>query len=120
MLIPLFLGWWYGPGWRDAATRLQNRIHATYLTFSVPMLTRTIFAPWRRITTPPGSSLQDHMRAMVDNVVSRAVGSTVRIFTLIAAFAVMGFYGLVGGLLLLAWPILPLLGPILMVAGFIL
>jgi hypothetical protein len=120
MFLVGFFEWWYGPGWRDAAQRLRTRLHDTYLGFSVPLLARTIFAPWRRITSAPGASLQDHMRAMVDNLVSRAVGSTVRIFTLIAALGIMAAYATIGGLLLVLWPVLPLLGPVLIVWGIVL
>jgi hypothetical protein len=119
MVLVGFLQWWYGPGWTDAARRLRARLHDTYLGFSVPLLARTIFAPWRRITTNPGASLQDHMRAMVDNAVSRAVGSVVRLMTLFVALGIMAAYGIVGGLLLLAWPVLPWLGPVLIVWGLI-
>jgi hypothetical protein len=120
MLVMGFLQWWYGPGWRDAVQRLSARIHQTYLTFSAPILLRTLLSPWRRIVSPPGSSIQQKSRAIIDNAVSRAVGFVVRILALIAAGAIITGYGIVGGLLLLTWPLLPLLGPILLVGGFVL
>lgn len=118
MLLVAFVQWWYGPGWRDASSRLAARIRATFLTFSVPILLRTMFAPWRRIITYPGASLQDRMRAVVDNLVSRAVGFAVRLFALLAALIIVAIYVTFGGLLLILWPILPLLGPALIVGGF--
>jgi hypothetical protein len=119
MLVVAFLTWWYGPGWGDAARRLVERIHGTYQGFSVPILLRTMFAPWKRITTPPGSSLQQKMQALIDNLVSRAVGFTVRLMALIAAALTIVAYVVVGGLLVLIWPAIPLLGPALIVAGII-
>jgi hypothetical protein len=120
MLVVAFIQWWYGPGWADSAQRLKAHIRTTYLSFSIPILLKTLFAPWKRIISPPGSSLQDKMRAMLDNAISRAVGFTVRLFVLIAAGVTILFYVVFGGLLVLLWPALPLLGPALIVGGLIL
>jgi hypothetical protein len=119
MLVVGFLQWWYGAGWRDAGNRLASKMRETYLNFSIPVLLRTLFAPWRRITTPPGSSLEQKMRAILDNAVSRAVGFTVRVLAIIAASALLAFYAIFGGAFLLLWPIMPLLGPALIVGGLI-
>jgi hypothetical protein len=119
MLVVAFISWWYGPGWRDAAVQLKSRLRTTVLTFSVPILLRTMFAPWRRIITNPGGSLQDKARALVDNAVSRAVGFVVRLLALLSAAILIVVYGLVGGIILALWPVLPILGPILIVAGLL-
>ncbi|HUD11971.1 MAG TPA: hypothetical protein VMS08_06175 [Candidatus Saccharimonadia bacterium] len=119
MLIAAFLEWWYGAGWRDASFRLKNRLKMTYLSFSVPILLRTMFAPWRRISTPPGSSIQQKLTAVLDNVVSRAVGFVVRLMALIMGCLLLLIYSLVGGLLLILWPVLPILGPALIVGGLL-
>lgn len=119
MLLAAFVQWWYGPGWRDAANRLTARVNQTYLTFSMPILVRTMFAPWRRIITYPGTSMQDRMRAVVDNLISRVVGFMVRLMALTAATILIGVYIIVGGLLLVLWPLIPLLGPALIVGGFL-
>jgi hypothetical protein len=119
MLLVAFIGWWYGPGWRDAAAQLNTRLRATFLTFSVPILLRTMFAPWRRIITSPGASLQEKARALLDNAISRAVGFSVRLAALIFASLMLAFYALAGGLLLILWPLLPVLGPVLVVVGLL-
>jgi hypothetical protein len=59
------------------------------------------------------------MRAVVDNLISRVVGFAVRLFALIAAIGLIGIYVLFGGLLLILWPLIPLLGPALIVGGFL-
>lgn len=119
MLVIAFLQWWYGPGWRDASGRLSARLRLTYLNFSVPILLRTLFAPWRRITAAPGSSLEQRMRAIVDNALSRIIGMTVRLITLATACLLLAVYAVAGGIFLLLWPCLPALGPILIVAGLV-
>jgi hypothetical protein len=119
MLFMEYLRWWYGPGWRDYADRFVARFDQIYLTFSVPILLPTMFAPWRRIITPPGTTMGDKLRAAVDNLVSRAVGFAVRLGALTAAFGLMAINALVGGLILALWPVLPLLGPALVVGGML-
>ena len=120
MLLVAFIHWWYGPGWRDTASRLTTRIHETYLTFSVPILLKTLGQPWKRIVTLPGRSIGDKARSVVDNLISRVVGLIVRLCALAAASIIISLYILIGGTLLVLWPIIPLLGPILIVGGLIL
>lgn len=119
MLVMAFLQWWYGPGWRDAGVRLAATMRTTYLSFSVPILFKTLFAPWKRITSPPGGSLEQKFRTFVDNTVSRTVGFAVRLIAIIAAGALLAFYAIFGGLALLLWPAIPLLGPALIVGGLL-
>lgn len=119
MLVMTFIQWWYGPGWNDTGHRIATRIKRTYLGFSIPILARTLFAPWRRIVTPPGGSMQDKLRAYADNAVSRAVGFMVRLFTLIAALVSILVEAIFGGLILAIWPFAPLLGPALIVGGIL-
>jgi len=119
MLVVAFLSWWYGPGWRDTASALQERLRTTALSWSMPILLRTMFQPWRRIITQSGGSLQQRFMALVDNAVSRFVGFMVRLFALVAASLMLVVYAVVGGLILLTWPVLPLLGPALIVAGLV-
>jgi hypothetical protein len=61
----------------------------------------------------------DKFRAIADNLVSRAVGFVVRLFALITAIVIMSGYAVFGGLLLVIWPVLPLLGPALIVGGML-
>ena len=119
MLMAAFLQWWYGPGWRDAGQKLRGHIRNTYLMYSVPQLLRTMFEPWRRITSNSGPSLDAKMRDLADNLVSRFIGFMVRLFTIIAAGTVILFWIIFGGLFVLLWPFLPILGPALIVGGLL-
>jgi len=61
----------------------------------------------------------EKFRAVIDNLVSRAVGFVVRLFALITALLIMSGYLIFGGILLVIWPIVPLLGPALIVGGLL-
>ncbi|HEY6737001.1 MAG TPA: hypothetical protein VI322_04780 [Candidatus Saccharimonadia bacterium] len=117
MLLVGFFRWWYSRGWRDTASRLSAQLTTTYLMFSVPTLVTTLFEPWRRIVTEPGAGLEAHARALVDNLVSRLVGGIMRGCTLIGAGLIIGAYAVIGGAVLLLWPVLPFLGPALIIWG---
>lgn len=77
--------------------------------FSVPSLMRTLFAPWKRIVTNPGAGLNAHLSAIGDNLVSRAIGFTVRVFVLIAALVSIVIIVAVGVVQIVLWPLVPLL-----------
>lgn len=99
--------WWYGPGWKAAAKGISKGINGVSRLFSIPILIRTLFAPWKRIISYPGASLDAKLRAYGDNIVSRAVGFTVRFLVLLTALAtstVVAVGGIVGCVL---WPLAP-------------
>jgi hypothetical protein len=119
MLMLAFLKWWYGRGWAQVLERLQQKLLTTLRAFSVGLLLRTLFAPWRRIVTYPGAGLAEHLRAVVDNLVSRCVGFVVRSTVLIGAGCTTIIFG--GGALVLCivWPLLPLLAVTAIVWGLL-
>ena len=103
-----FFGWWYGAGWRQVARNVGLRLTKTSHMFSVPILLRTLFAPWRRIMTYPGAGLGERVRALGDNLVSRAVGFTVRIFVLVTVSVLLLLVGIAGIIEIALWPLAPL------------
>lgn len=119
MLVVAFIRWWYGQGWRENADRLRGRLHNTYLEFSVPILIKTLFSPWRRIISYGRGSLEDRARATLDNIVSRSVGLVVRISALMAAVIIISLNALLGSVWLAIWPLLPVAGPLLLVWGLL-
>src|SRR5665213_1902836 len=117
MVFELFL-WWYGAGWGRAAGGMRlwnnNVLHA----FSMPVLLKTLFAPWRKITTTKGRSLDAKVRASVDNLVSRTVGFTTRLLVLIAAALLLILCTIAGVVVAVIWPFLPLLVIVCLYKGF--
>lgn len=108
MIALEILAWWYRQGWAQVAKNAQERIVKVSHLFSVPILIRTWFAPWRRIITYPGAGIDAQIRAMADNLVSRLVGFTVRSFVLLAAGIMMAACAVLAFVQLIAWPLLPL------------
>ena len=87
--------------------------------FSVPILLRTLFSPWKRIITYPGASLDAKIRAFSDNMVSRAVGFSVRLLVLFTAALMLLLVSIVALIEIVVWPLLPILIIVTIVKGII-
>ncbi len=119
MVIIQLLGWWYGRGWHQTVNDMNRRLDGVMHVFSVPILLRTLFAPWRRIISYPGGSFDAHLRAYADNAVSRIIGLTVRASVLLTAAVLLVMVGVGSGLIILLWPLLPLSVPVFVVMAVI-
>jgi hypothetical protein len=119
MMALAFFGWWYGVGWRQVVRNVGLRLIKTSHMFSVPILLRTLFAPWRRIMTYPGAGLSERVRALGDNLVSRAVGFTVRVFVLATVGLLLLLVAIAGIIEVVVWPVVPLGVVVAIVKGII-
>ena len=113
------LTWWYGQGWIGVVRSMHRRLYNTAHMFSAGLLIQTLFSPWRRIITNPGASMQAHMQAFLDNLVSRFVGFGVRIMVLIAALLSLIFVAIGCALELLLWPLLPIAPIVFVILGIV-
>ncbi len=116
MLALAFFQWWYGLGWLRLVRGVGQAIRRVDRAFSVPILLRTLFAPWRRIISR-GDNLIESLKAVVDNTVSRLVGSLVRSIVIVAAVILMVGITVGGVLMIVLWPLLPLVAGALLVRG---
>ena len=107
MIIEL-LRWWYGPGWLVAVRRISERNRSVSHAFSAPILLRTLFSPWKRIVTTNAKGIDQMFRAMLDNLVSRAIGFMVRLMVLVAASVMLLGTFLMSVAIVAAWPLVPL------------
>lgn len=107
MLIVEFFTWWYGRGFIELFKRFGGLLNSVWQRFSVSILLKTLFAPWRRITTEGGRSMQEQSRALLDNIISRLVGFTIRFFVIIAALVTTLLLLVVGIVVIIGWPLAP-------------
>jgi hypothetical protein len=117
MAIAYMLGWWYGQGWSWLLKIIRKNLGVVSETFSVLILLKTWFSPWKQIQTV--STFRNFFQAAIDNLVSRFIGAVIRTFMLLAAF-VLTFVLIAGGLaLLIIWPVFPALIFILPIASVV-
>lgn len=107
MLFAL-LRWWYGPGWLLAFRRIGERTHNVMHAFSVPILLKTLFAPWKRIMTTGGKGIDAKIQAALDNLVSRTVGFVTRLIVLFTALIMTSGAFIMGVAIVAVWPFIPL------------
>ena len=117
MLMLSFFSWWYGQGLARLVRAIQRRVQQLADMFSVAILLRTLFSPWRRIITYPGAGLEAHVRAMLDNMVSRFIGFFVRVIVLLSAAVLFAVLMVVSVLQIILWPLLPVIAVGLIIWG---
>lgn len=118
-----FFSWWYGAGWRHQVTKMSDRLLGLTDTFSISLLLKTFFSPFRQISVgsvngPLGVQLQ----AFFDKLISRIIGAFVRTAVIIAGSIVLAFFAIWAVLRISMWPflpILPIVGVILWAIGWI-
>lgn len=116
MFLVGLLQWWYGRGWRGQLREAGRRLGATADFFSVGHLASTLFEPFRQISASnPQGSLNDALRGFFDKTISRGIGFVVRFFTILAGLICLAVQGVIEGVILIVWPLIPLFP----VVGFI-
>ena len=123
MFLVGILKWWYGSGWLARVQIIKNRLASSADYFSVGLLATTLFAPFRHISAGKVSGpIGDQLRALVDRLISRTIGAFVRTFMIIFGLLAMLVQTLFGIIVLIFWlilPLLPVIGLILMVIGWV-
>lgn len=111
------LAWWYSQGWAQVAKNAEQRFTKVSHLFSVPILVRTLFAPWRRIVSYSSAGLDARLRAMADNLVSRLVGFSVRSLVLLTAGVLLAGCAVLAVIQLIVWPLLPVAVVVAIIKG---
>lgn len=123
MFIVGILSWWYGAGWRQRFVILEERLANTMDYFSIDLLARTLFAPFRQISAGSvNGPLSVKLHAFFDRLVSRTIGAIVRSITIIIGVGAIFIHSLIGLVTIIVWafiPVLPLIGVILCISGWI-
>ena len=118
-----FFSWWYGEGWKRQLEHVSDRIVGLVDMFSIDLILRTLFAPFRQISAGRiDGPIAVQFRAFLDKTISRGIGAMVRLAVLIAGSITIVFSGLIGVLYLLIWPLLPVLpfiGFVMMASGWV-
>lgn len=122
MILAEVFAWWYTTGWTRLIHAAGNRVTAVLEFFSVSLLLKTLFDPFRQIDAGRvRGSIDAELRAFGNRLFSRIVGFFVRTITIFAGMVTATFVLLFGLLQLVFWPLLPLLpvlGVVAMLAGW--
>lgn len=123
MFIGGLLKWWYGPGWRERSVMVGSRIARVYDFFSIDLLVRTWFAPFRQISAGKvQGNISIQFRAFLDKLFSRVIGGIVRTCTIVVGSLVLAVTCIVAAIELLLWfavPVFPIIGAIMYAIGWV-
>lgn len=102
--------------------KLFDKLRGAADFFSISLLIRTLFAPFKQIdANGGGNSLGDKMRAFGDRLISRIIGAIMRIGILIFGLILLLLESIIGFALVIAWPLMPfvpVVGIVLTCTGF--
>lgn len=123
MFIVGLLSWWYGAGWVAEARRVRERIASIADYFSIDLLARTLFSPFRQISAGRvDGPLAIKWRAFVDRLISRIIGALMRTILIVIGIVSITVAAVIGCISLVIWlavPVLPFVGCVMMFIGWV-
>lgn len=123
MFIVSLLHWWYGDGWARQIAYARNRVAGLYDYFSIDLLIKSWFAPFRQISAGKvQGSLGVHWQAFVDRTISRFVGAFMRSLLIFIGGLTLAVYVIASLLAVALWaalPIFPIIGAVLALIGWL-
>jgi len=103
-------GWWYGRGVLDFLNFLKAVLIKIVDIFSVRLLLRTFFAPWKRDTASiAGLPLNLMLRVILFNLISRLIGMFIKTIIFLLFVLVALIFIFLAVFLFLVWIFLPLI-----------
>ena len=123
MFIVGLLRWWYTIGWSQRARMVMNRLDGTMDYFSIGLLLRTMFSLFRQ--DGAGSTdgpLSVKFQAFIGRLISRVIGAMIRFAVLVMGVITIALQAILGLMVLALWaavPVAPVIGFVLMTAGWI-
>ena len=122
MFIVGILSWWYGAGLMARISSVQVRVASIMDYFSIDLLLRTIFSPFKQISAGSVSGpIGLKLRALLDRIFSRIIGAVVRSMLIIVGTIGIILTIVLGVVLVASWlvvPTLPFIGIILTLIGW--
>lgn len=123
MFLAGILSWWYSDGLSQRFNIMLERLASTGDMFSIKLLVKTIFRPFKMISADSSGSmsLSDHMRDFFDKLLSCTIGAIVRITTIFIGLIIMILQLLLNVIVILFWllvPLTPVVGIILTILNW--
>lgn len=120
-MVMSFISWWYRGGWAAKSEQILDSLERSIDYFSLSILIRTWFSPFRQIDAAKYSNLPLNlrMRNFFDRSFSRVFGAIIRTIVMLIGIMFIAIKALLGLFLLAIWPFFPIL-PIVFAVLFLL
>ncbi|MDO5481155.1 MAG: hypothetical protein Q4F60_02305 [Candidatus Saccharibacteria bacterium] len=102
----LLLSWWYSAGYRDFLQKLLSKLHDTADFFSIDLLLKTLFSPYKQISAEVNSG--SFFQRLLDKLISRIIGFFIRFFIIIIGTLALISQSILSLFAALSWPLLPI------------
>lgn len=113
-----FFNWWYTISPKKLINFLFSMLKYLYHFFSIPYLIKSLFAPWKGDTKIPiNPSIQDQLKALVDNIIARVMGMIVRSLTVVGGAISLILFVSIFAVFFIFWYGAPLISLILFFYG---
>ncbi len=123
MFIVGLFSWWYGEGWKQRFIVAREYIASMYDYFSIDLLARTLFAPFRQISAGKvRGPIGVQMQAFFDQLISRTIGAIVRTIMIIMGVVTLLVTIVINLLVVVVWgivPVLPVVGAVIASTGWV-
>jgi len=109
-IILVFWKWYYGEAMKNVLAAWRNFILFALNYFSIPLLLRTLFAPWKRDITrkPRGLDIKKLFDYLAFNLISRGLGFLVRVITILVGIVFLILVAVAGAIFFVLWLVMPL------------
>ena len=111
MLVTAMFQWWYTAGWKTFFNNFSEKLQAIADQFSIGLLLKTLFAPFRQIDSDhlDNVSISERFQSFIARTISRFIGALIRTFVILAGIIVLFFTTIFGFIFMLVWPLIPTL-----------
>lgn len=114
MILNIFIKyveWYYIDKSLEILKKWKNRIVLYFDYFSISVLIKTFFSPWKRVTEDYGRGfdIKKIVETLLFNIMSRIIGAIIRLFFLIIGLIFEIIIIISGFLFFILWIIFPIL-----------
>jgi hypothetical protein len=106
----VFWKWYYSEAVKNVLAAWRNFVIFALNYFSIPLLLRTLFAPWKRDITrkPRGLDIKKLFDYLAFNLISRGLGFLVRVITILVGIVFLILVAVAGAIFFVLWLVMPL------------
>ncbi|MCR4311075.1 MAG: hypothetical protein NUV54_00685 [Candidatus Taylorbacteria bacterium] len=113
-----YIVWHYTRAWSDMRRVASNYLWFTSNFFSIDLLLRTLFSPWKRLSISGGRGKEDSLfGALIINTLMRFVGFGIRLFTIAVGAVALCIVFAIAVVSAVVWLLLPAIIVVLFFAG---
>ena len=118
-LFGAYFFWHYTTAFKDLWIHLKNFLWFFYHFFSLPVLARTFFDPWKRMEEryPRGLNVGGYASTFIINSMMRTIGAFMRTILLLFGGSVLLVVVCLGIACFFIWAILPGLALLVLISG---